>query len=73
MDKETATDVGITMHEAMQVDEQYVCEEEGTGEAVMVAAEEEMEMDEAAKGEASHLMPPFRTTTAWCHKGYEQL
>ena len=54
------------MHEAMHVDEQYVCEEEGTGEAVMVmevAAEEEMVMDEAAKGEGSHFMPPFRTTT----------
>ena len=53
------------MHEAMQVDEQYMCEE-GTGDAVMVmdvAAEEEIVMDEAAEEEASHLIPPCRTTT----------
>ena len=40
--------------------------EEGTGEAVMVmdaAAEEEIVMDEAAEEEASHLIPPCRTTT----------
>ena len=67
VDEETTTDVG--MHEAMQVDEQYTCVcgcEEGTGEAVMVmdaAAEEEIVMDEAAEEEASHLIPPCRTTT----------
>ena len=60
--------MGITMHETMQVDEQYTCicvhEEEGTGEVVMVMeVAAEMVMDEAAKREASHFMPPFRTTT----------